>query len=132
MLILLTHTVAAACFLTVLTGWEGMATAVLIFALGAVAAWDRALLRFAVSPRSIDILPSGEARCVLASGDSVMVHALGAASVNRFWVALAVAAPYRRALLVTPGMLPPESFRLLRLWALWGRLPGVAPRQLRT
>jgi len=47
-------------------------------------------------------------------------------------VALAVAAPYRRALLVTPGMLPPESFRLLRLWALWGRLPGVAPRQLRT
>jgi hypothetical protein len=27
-------------------------------------------------------------------------------------------------------MLLPEPFRLLRLWALWGRLPGVAPRQL--
>ena len=37
---------------------------------------------------------------------------------------------WRRSLLVAAGMLPPESFRLLRLWARWGRLPGVAPLQL--
>jgi hypothetical protein len=130
MLILLTHTLAAACFLTILKGWGGMAVAILILALGAAAAWDRAMLRFSRSPRAVEIQPSGEARCILANGDSAAIHAPGAASVSRYWVALAMAAPTRRSLLVTPGMLRPESFRLLRLWALWGRLPGVAPRQL--
>jgi hypothetical protein len=131
MLILLTYTLAAGCFLTILKGWVGIALAILILALGAVAALDRALLRLTGSPRAIEIEPSGEARCILKNGDSSSIRALGAASVNRYWIALAMAAPTRRALLVTPGMLAPESFRLLRLWALWGRLPGVAPRQLR-
>jgi hypothetical protein len=130
MLILLMHALAAACFLTILKAWAGTAMAILILALGAVAAWDRALLRFPRSPRAVELLPSGEARCILANGDAAAIRAPGASSVSHFWVALAMAAPFRRSLLVTPGMLRPEAFRLLRLWALWGRLPGVAPRQL--
>jgi len=35
----------------------------------------------------------------------------------------------RRSLLVTGGMLGADSARRLRLWALWGRLPGVVPGQ---
>jgi hypothetical protein len=50
--------------------------------------------------------------------------------VTRYWVALDTGAPMRRSVLVTAGMLQPGPFRLLRLWALWGRVPGVAPGQV--
>ena len=128
MLIVLLHAVAAACFLTMLTGWLSYVAAALVLALGMAAAWDRALLRGRHSPHAIELRPSGEAVCLFANGDSAPVEARG--SVNRHWVALRLRAPWRRSLLVAAGMLPPESFRRLRLWALWGRLPGVAPLQL--
>jgi hypothetical protein len=51
--------------------------------------------------------------------------------VNRFLVALPLDGFLRRSILVTADMLDPGRFRLLRLWALWGRLPGVASAQLR-
>ena len=35
-----------------------------------------------------------------------------------------------RTVLITRDMLGAEEFRRLRLWALWGKLPGVAPEQL--
>jgi hypothetical protein len=133
MLILTLHAAAALCFLTLLTGWSGLAVAALIFALGVAAAWDRALLRAGRSPRAIEILPSGEARCLFATGEPAAIEARGA-TVTRYWVALRLRrsgpAIARRSLLVAAGMLPPESLRLLRLWALWTKLPGVAPRQL--
>ncbi len=129
-LIVSVHMVAGACFLTILTGWSGAAIAVLFLALGAAAAWDRALLRAARSPRAIEIRPSGEALCLLANGESFPLDARGGNGVGRYWVALRLRSPNRRSLLVAAGMLPPESFRLLRLWARWGKLPGVAPRQL--
>jgi hypothetical protein len=44
---------------------------------------------------------------------------------------LPVRRPMRRTILVTGDMLRAEEFRRLRLWALWGRLPRVAPEQLR-
>jgi hypothetical protein len=50
--------------------------------------------------------------------------------VTRHWVALRLRSRKRRSLLVAGGMLSEEPFRLLRLWALWGRMPGVARRQL--
>ena len=136
-LILLLHGAAALCFLTVLTGWLGAAAAFLVFGLGAAAAWDRALLRSAHSPRAIEILPTGEAVCVFANGVSAAVEAVGGSGINRYWVALRLRgvalhlrSPWRRSLLVTAGMQPADAARLLRLWALWGKLPDVAPRQL--
>jgi hypothetical protein len=38
--------------------------------------------------------------------------------------------PGRRSLLVPADMLASEPGRLLRLWALWGRVPEVARGQL--
>jgi hypothetical protein len=128
-LILLLHGTAALCFLTVLTGWSGIAAALLMLALGVSAAWNRALLRGRRSPRAIEIHPSGEA-CRFADGATAAVRAIGGSGITRHWVALGLDSPLRRSLLVAAGMLPPDAFRLLRLWALWGKLPGVAWRQL--
>jgi hypothetical protein len=50
--------------------------------------------------------------------------------VNRFVVTLPLDGRDRRSLLVARDMLDPAGFRLLRLWALWGRVPGVASAQL--
>ena len=116
------HATAAACFLTTMTNLPGMALAFLVFALGGVAAWDRALLRGARSPRAIEIPPTGEeALVILASGESVAVRAVHGIGVTRHWVALAPLSFAGRSVLVTAGMLGPEGARMLRLWALWGR-----------
>ena len=130
MLILTLHFLAALCFLTVLTGWLAAIAALLTISLGIAAAWDRALLRSRRAPFAIEIHSSGEARCLYANGDSAALEALGGSAVTRHWVALRLRSPSRRSLLVAAGMLPGESFRLLRLWALWGKLPGVALQQL--
>jgi len=128
--VLAVHAAAAACILAVVAGWQGVALALLLPALGAAAAWDRALLRGAQSPKAIEIPGSGEARVVFADGETAAVEALRGIGVNRHWVALRCGSPARRGVLVTAGMLRPGPFRLLRLWALWGKLPGVASRQL--
>ena len=130
MLILILHLAAALCFLTVMTAWLGIAAGLLMLGLGIAAAWDRALLRSRRSPAVIEIRSSGEAICLLANGDSVAVEAQGGSAVTRYWVALRLRSPLRSSLLVTAGMLPGGSFRLLRLWALWGKLPRVAQQQL--
>jgi hypothetical protein len=113
-----------------MTGFSGMALAALILALGAVSAWDRALLRCAHSPRAIEIAPSGAAVVVLANGDTLAVRAVRGIGVTRHWVALGPLSLVGRGVLVTAGMLGPAAARLLRLWALWGRTPGVASGQL--
>ena len=123
------HATAAACILTTMTGFPGMALALLILTLGCVSAWDRALLRGARSPRAIELLASGGAAVVLASGEAVAVRALRGIGVTRHWVALAPFSFAGSSVLVTAGMLGPSSARILRLWALWGRTPGVVSRQ---
>jgi len=62
--------------------------------------------------------------------------------VSRFMVALPIRRPVRRTILVTRDMLAGGSFRALRVWALWDKLPRatamasdagadrVAPKQL--
>jgi hypothetical protein len=130
-LIVLLHGAAAACLLTILTGWSAAAAAALFLALGVAAARDRALLAARHSPRIIEIWPSGEAFCILASGKSLPVEAVPDGAVARQWVSLRLRAPWRRSLLVASGMLTVRDHRWLRLWALWGRLPAVAWRQLR-
>jgi hypothetical protein len=129
-LIVAAHALAAGCFLTILQGWTGFALAFLALALGAAAAWDRALLRGARSPRMIELHPSGEAWCGLANGESLSILPPSGNSVSRIWVALRLDSPRRRSLLVTQGMVAPDAFRRLRLWARWGKLAGVAARPL--
>ena len=107
-----------------------MALALLILALGSVSAWNRALLRGARSPRAIELLTAGGAMVVLASGEAVAVRAVRGIGVTRHWVALAPFSFRGSSVLVTAGMLGPAGARKLRLWALWGRTPGVVSRQL--
>ena len=129
-MILAVHAAAAACFLTVMKDWTGGAMAGLSLVLGAAAAWDRALLRARRSPRTIEFRPSGEALCGFANGEFAALEPLGGSAVTRHWVALRLCSSRRRSLFVVAGMLAPEPLRLLRLWALWGKLPGLASRRL--
>jgi hypothetical protein len=66
----------------------------------------------------------------MQDGRKVGAELDGQRHVSRFMVTLPVRRPMRRTILVTRDMLPAQEFRLLRLWALWGRLPGVAHKQL--
>ena len=124
------HAAASACVLLVLPGLPGVTLAALVLALGIAAAWDRALLRGSRAPRVIEIAATAETLLVLANGETACARPVRGIGVTRWWVALRIGSPARRGFLVTAGMLGPEPFRLLRLWALWKRVPGVAPGQL--
>lgn len=123
------HAVAGGCIYAVSGGRSGMTLAALAIALGGAAAWDRALLRSARSPRTVELRPGGPSE-IQCSGGMRLTVGDGPRRVNRFWVTLPLRGPFRRSLLVAADMLDPGEFRLLRLWALWGRLPSVAPGQL--
>ena len=123
------HACAALCILLVLPSFPGAALAICLMALGLVAAWSRALLRSASSVRAIEI-EAGGASFELAGGERVAAQLARRRYVNRFMVALPVEGRLRRTVLVTLDMLGEKSFRVLRIWALWGKLPQVAPQQL--
>ena len=122
------HLIAAGCIYAVGWGIAGTVLAVFVAALGVAAAWDRALLRTSRSPRALELSDGGLSQVEFSPGTRWPV-ADGRRSVNRFWVTLPLRGPFRRAVIVSADMLGPERFRLLRLWALWGRLPGVASGQ---
>jgi hypothetical protein len=128
--ILCLHLAAAACAALVVPGAAGAALGILLLALGAASAWQHALLRGARSQQAFEILASGEGRVILKNCELVPARPVGGIGISRYWVALRTGAGYRD-LLVTRNMLSAGDFRLLRLWARWGRLPGVAPLQLR-
>jgi len=123
------HACAALCLLLVLPSVSGAALAICLMALGLAAAWSRALLKSASSVRAIE-LEAGGASFELAGGERFAAKLSERRYVNRFMVALPVQGPVRRTVLVTLDMLGEESFRVLRLWALWGKLPEVAAKQL--
>ncbi len=123
------HACAALCVLLVLPSFPGGALAICLLALGLAAAWSRALLRSASSVRAIEI-EAGGASFELAGGERIAAQLTRRRYVNRFMVALPVQGRLRRTVLVTVDMLGEESFRMLRIWALWGKLPQVAPQQL--
>ena len=123
------HACAALCVLLVLPSFPGGALAICLLALGLAAAWSRALLRSASSVRAIEI-EAGGASFELAGGERIAGQLTRRRYVNRFMVALPVQGRLRRTVLVTLDMLGEESFRMLRIWALWGKLPQVAPQQL--
>ena len=72
----------------------------------------------------------GGVRVELARGDRLGADVASRRYVTRLVVVLPLLTPFRRTLLVTADMLDPQEFRLLRIWALWNRLPTVAPKQL--
>jgi hypothetical protein len=123
------HACAALCILLVLPSVSGAALSICLIALGLAAAWSRALLKSASSVCAIE-LEAGGASFELAGGERVAARLAERRYVNRFMVALPVRGPLRRTVLVTGDMLSEESFRVLRIWALWGKLPQVAPKQL--
>ena len=135
------HAAAALSVLLVASTAAGFFLAGSLLALGIAAAWSRALLRSKVSPRALEI-GGDEIALQLAGGASLPVEVSARRYVTRFMVALPIRRPVRRTILVTRGMLDSDSFRALRVWALWGKLPAamakppstgadpVAPKQL--
>ncbi len=125
--LVLLHALAFACVVLVLPGAWGYTLGALVLALGAAAAWDRALLR---SPRSVRVLalyPAARAVVALADGSCLEGTVAARRNVSRWWVSLPLEG---RTLLVARDMLSEDDFRCLRLWALWGSVPGVAAPQL--
>jgi len=72
----------------------------------------------------------GSAMMELATGERVAARLAERRYASRLMVGLPLSTPRRRTLLVTRDMLPADSFRRLRVWAIWGRLPAVAGKQL--
>ena len=124
------HAAAAASVLAVLHGIAAALLALALFLLGLAAAWSRALLRSRASVRALEI--TGPALTLeLTGGDRIAAQIAERRYVSRLAVTLPLRQP-RRTLLITADMLPATEFRRLRIWALWGRLPGVAAAPLAT
>ena len=122
------HAAAAACSVVVLPGVAGGALASAFLALGLAAAWSRALLRSRASVRALEL--SGPALTLeLTGGDRIAAQIAERRYVSRLAVTLPLRRP-RRTILITAGMMSPADFRRLRIWALWGRLPGVTADRL--
>ncbi len=126
-LIVAVHAAAALSAWAVLPGVPAILAAAALLALGLAAAWSRALLR---SPSSVRALELGEPGIVvdLAGGERLQATVSPRRYVTGALVALPVGG---RTILVTRDMLGSQAFRLLRIWALWGRVPAVAAEQLR-
>jgi hypothetical protein len=130
LMIVALHAAAAASVLAVLPGIAAALLALALFLLGLAAAWSRALLRSRASVRALEI--TGPALTLeLTGGDRIAAQIAERRYVSRLVVTLPLRQP-RRTLLITADMLPATEFRRLRIWALWGRLPGVAAAQLPT
>ncbi len=128
--LVLAHVLAAGCIAAVLPGPWAWALAVLVLALGAAVAWDRALLRAQRSVRILELSAGGRAVLGLADGRRLEASIAARRNVCLWWVTLPVSGPAGRTLLIVRGMLAEGDFRRLRLWTLWGRVPGVAGAQL--
>ena len=118
----LLHIAAALCALATVPGTPGSALAALFLALGAVAAWQRALLRGHGAVRAIELGAEAAATLELADGRRLTGSVAARRHVTSLWVTLPLRGAPRRTLLVAADMLAPGAFRQLRLWALWGRV----------
>jgi hypothetical protein len=128
-MIVAAHAAAAAGALAALPGPAGWALAAGLAGLGFASARSRALLKAAQSVRAIEL--DGEAVLLeLSSGERVPAGVSRRRYVSRFIVNVRVAHPVRRTILVFRDMLAEDSFRRLRIWGIWGKLPGVAGKQL--
>ena len=132
LLIVVAHGAAAAAVLSVARGtWAGWALAGLLVALGVATAWDRALLRSRGAIRAFTLERPDSIGLELSGGRRVHAGVGTQRWVGARLVILSLSGPCRRSLLIAWDMLDADAFRRLRLWALWGTLPGVAsmPRE---
>lgn len=122
LLLVCAHAAAGAAGWISIRGAAGLAIAALVMAAGAVATRGRALLLAADSPASIVFSATGAPRIVDRIGRDWTPVARSPRYVSRWLVIVALTGPAggTRRLLVTRDMLPPEPFRRLRIWALWG------------
>jgi hypothetical protein len=124
--ILSAHLAGGGCLAAVLPGAAGGAAGLLVLLVGALVAWDRALLRTRNSVRGLELHDGAVARLELADGRRVVGTVAGRRNVNRWWVTLPLQGGSTRIVVVTRDMLPAGDFRRLRMWALWGRLGRLA------
>ena len=117
------HSAAGIALLPVLPGTVGALACAALVALGIAAARSRALLRAASSVKALEI-DGAELTLVLKDGRRSRTRTAGRRYASRYLVII----PGRRTILLVPGMLDAGSFRRLRMWALWGRFPGVPAR----
>jgi hypothetical protein len=122
-LIVVVHAAAGLSAWAVIPGLAGALLGAALIALGTAAAWSRALLKSASSVHALELGPSRMA-VQLAGGERFETAIAGRRFVSKLLVALPV--PGSRTILITRDMLGADSFRALRIWALWGRLPGAA------
>ena len=79
--------------------------------------------------RALELPEDGTATLELADGSRVAARVARRRHVGAWWVTLPLQGAPWRTVLVAADMLAPAEFRRLRLWALWGRVAGAAPRQ---
>jgi len=103
----------------------GIGAATLLLALGLATARDRAWLAGRNAVRAIEISGTEQITLEMADGKRRQVSAGPRRSVNRLFVSIPVRVSMRRTILVTADMLDEGQFRELRVWALWGRVPGA-------
>jgi hypothetical protein len=128
-IIVAVHGGAAACAGALVAGVAGLCLGVLIAGLGFAAAWDRALLRGRRSVRALRIEGKDRVILELANAESLPMRISPRRYVSGLAVILPGAASMHRTIVVVRDMLEPSSFRALRLWALWGRVPDAGPRR---
>lgn len=124
--LVLIHGTGAACLGWWIPGYAGPAMALLVLGLGAVSIFDRALLRNRASPSALELSADGAVTLESKDGRRQVCRAGARRYVGNRWVILDLSASPRRLLLVARDMLSPADFRRLKLWALWGRVPGAA------
>ena len=100
--------------------------AVLLVLLGGASGWRLALLRASSSPAILELGPEGTFALVLRGGRRIE-SGPGVRFVTRRWIVLRTGSAGCPTVLVAAGMLRPADLRRLRVWGLWGRVPGNAP-----
>jgi hypothetical protein len=98
----------------------------LFVVLGAATAWRLALLRSANSPAAIELGAQASIAIDTRQGTRIESVARTPRHVTRASVVLRTDSRQCRTLLLTAGMMGAEEFRRLRVWALWGGVPGAA------
>jgi len=124
----LVHGAGAACVAFFVPGYPGGVLALLVLALGAASARERALLRASGSVRALELGAGGAAILERVDGRRLAARVGERRHVGPWWVVLPVEGESRCNLVVVRDMLPPPAFRSLRLWALWGRVPLAPPQ----
>ena len=123
------HAAAALCLALALPPAAGIGAAALVVLAGSASARRRALLRGRAAVRALEV--AGDTLEVrLASGESFPAELAERRYVGRHMVVLRLRRPVRRTILLTRDMAGAQLFRRLRIWALWGKLPLVAAKQL--